>query len=200
MDRRTRRTKRNIRNAFLSLIQKKGINEITITELSDLADIDRKTFYLHYSTVTDILLEIEDEVAAEVLLLLTEMKPFSLSEFLKGLNSIMERDIILYEQISRTQSFLFLKGQCKDILKSSLKEAFFVKSKLPEERFTIYAEYISSGIIGIYTDWLSDHHSITLDKLTEIASEAVSSGWKKLIVNATSDAPIEHNTGTFTPT
>lgn len=73
-----------------------------------------------------------------------------------------------------------LKGQCKGLLKNALKEAFFKESEMPEEIFMIYTEYVSSGIIGIYTDWLACNNNISLDKLTEIASDAVTSGFEKL--------------------
>ena len=47
-DRRTRRTKKLLTDAFLELLSSKKLNEITIKELCDKADINRGTFYLHY--------------------------------------------------------------------------------------------------------------------------------------------------------
>ena len=63
IDRRVMKTKKSIRKAFILLINKKDLNDITITELSNLADIDRKTFYLHYETVNDVYKELEAEVS-----------------------------------------------------------------------------------------------------------------------------------------
>lgn len=51
MDRRVARTKRNIYTAFFRLAQTKPISDITVSELARYADIDRKTFYLHFKTV-----------------------------------------------------------------------------------------------------------------------------------------------------
>ena len=47
-DRRVLRTKKNIRQAFLHLLSEKSLSQITVKELSDLADINRKTFYMYY--------------------------------------------------------------------------------------------------------------------------------------------------------
>ena len=50
-DRRVLRTKKNIRQAFLHLLSEKSLSQITVKELSDLADINRKTFYMYYSNI-----------------------------------------------------------------------------------------------------------------------------------------------------
>lgn len=60
-DRRTLRTKRAIREAFIKLSSKKDINRITVSELSELADIGRGTFYLHYKDVFDLMGTLENE-------------------------------------------------------------------------------------------------------------------------------------------
>ena len=44
-DRRQIKTKKAIIAAFITLLQQKNISKITITELSKLADIDRKTLF-----------------------------------------------------------------------------------------------------------------------------------------------------------
>ena len=48
-DRRVRRTKRAIRNAFAELLSEKPYEEITVTDITELADINRKTFYNYYA-------------------------------------------------------------------------------------------------------------------------------------------------------
>lgn len=48
MDRRVRKTRLKLNESLMILIKDKNINQITVKELTDLADINRKTFYLHY--------------------------------------------------------------------------------------------------------------------------------------------------------
>jgi len=50
-DRRQIKTKKAIIGAFFTLLQEKNISKITITELAKIANIDRKTFYLHYEAL-----------------------------------------------------------------------------------------------------------------------------------------------------
>jgi AcrR family transcriptional regulator len=55
-DLRTRRTRQRLGTALVELIWEKPINEITIQEVLDRADVGRSTFYLHYRDKNDLLL------------------------------------------------------------------------------------------------------------------------------------------------
>lgn len=179
-DRRVQKTKAGIRTAFLHLIQTKEYQSITITELASLANIDRKTFYLHYGSISDVLKEIENETAEEVRILLENTQPFDIKVFFRGLTQIMSENISFYRHVSTEASYAFFLSQCKNILKHSIEESFYRRSGLTKEAFNIYAEYIASGTIGIYTDWLGGSSQMDLDELTRIAVDAVSGGWDKI--------------------
>ena len=55
VDRRVRKTKAQLRAGLARLMQKKSIKEITVKELVDEVDINRSTFYLHYSDIYQML-------------------------------------------------------------------------------------------------------------------------------------------------
>lgn len=87
MDRRKRKTRNSIRKAFNELLLKKDYISITITEIAALADIDRKTFYLHYNSIDSILKEFQEEESCKVRDLLKDEKEIDIG--LKN-NLIME--------------------------------------------------------------------------------------------------------------
>lgn len=64
-NRSVRNTKKRLKEALLILLQKKPVNEISVTELSELADVNRGTFYFHYKDVYDILYRTQDEFFRE---------------------------------------------------------------------------------------------------------------------------------------
>lgn len=61
-DLRVRRTRLAIRQAFEELVLEKDFTEIRVKELAERARINRKTSYLHYKSLEDLLAEIQDEI------------------------------------------------------------------------------------------------------------------------------------------
>ena len=55
MDKRISKTRDAIIDAYLELIFEKKEQKITISELAQRANIARKTFYLHYESLADIM-------------------------------------------------------------------------------------------------------------------------------------------------
>ena len=66
VDRRVRKTKAQLRQGLARLMQKKSIKEITVKELVDEVDINRSTFYLHYTDIYQMLEKIEEEAMLEI--------------------------------------------------------------------------------------------------------------------------------------
>ncbi|WP_285768506.1 TetR/AcrR family transcriptional regulator [Peribacillus sp. SI8-4] len=61
-DRRIIRTKRMLRDALTVLMEEKGFERITVSDLTEKADINRGTFYLHYQDKFDLLKKSEEEI------------------------------------------------------------------------------------------------------------------------------------------
>ena len=64
-DRRVRKTRSLLRQALVRLMNEKSIQEITVTQLCEACDINRGTFYLHYTDVYDLLSRIEEEMLTD---------------------------------------------------------------------------------------------------------------------------------------
>ncbi len=67
MDLREKKTKRNITNAFLQLRSKKALEKITVKELSELAEISKATFYLHYKDIYDLSEQLQNGIIQNIL-------------------------------------------------------------------------------------------------------------------------------------
>ena len=57
-DKRTKRTKASLLKTLLKLLENKDYSEITITELTEKADVARQTFYRNYNSKDDNLFEV----------------------------------------------------------------------------------------------------------------------------------------------
>ena len=61
-DRRVRYTKAAIRSSFLSLLEEKPLDKISVTDICKRADINRGTFYSHYSDPYDLKDKLERQL------------------------------------------------------------------------------------------------------------------------------------------
>jgi AcrR family transcriptional regulator len=63
--RRKQRTRHRLQEAMLALVLEKGVEDITIQEITDRADLGRGTFYFHFDDKDDLLWSIiEDKIRA----------------------------------------------------------------------------------------------------------------------------------------
>ncbi len=65
-DRRVKYTKMVLKQSLLQLMQKQSIQKITVTDICKNADINRNTFYSHYSSPEDLLNTIESELFKKI--------------------------------------------------------------------------------------------------------------------------------------
>ena len=100
--------------------------------------------------------------------------------FFDRLTVVYKENLLFYNLVASKHSLSPIKNECKEILKESLIDSYIQKTKLRRETFTVLAEYIASGILGIYIDWLSNGSKTSLEQLTLLTSELVADDWKKL--------------------
>ena len=101
-DLRVRKTIQGIKSAFEALICEKGYERITVKELCDKAQINKKTFYHYYETLDALLAELQSELSEGYL---SRIKGFTLPEELDKVN----REFFLY---SAEQSLAYEKITC----------------------------------------------------------------------------------------
>ena len=144
MDLRVKKTKSAIINAFLQLRSKKPLERITVKELSDLAEINKATFYLHYKDIYDLSESLENELLDSVLgsiqhpnAVLSEPKVF-IRELIDGFISNQslidiifsnDRKGILVDRIeSKIRGFIFENyPQSRDVPEINILLSFTIK-------------------------------------------------------------------------
>lgn len=65
-DARVRYTRMIIEKSFLELLKEKPVSKITVTELCNIAQINRATFYKHYLDIPDLLEKLEEELFDQI--------------------------------------------------------------------------------------------------------------------------------------
>ena len=64
-NRSVRNTKRKLNQSLIQLMGEKQITQISVKELTELADVNRGTFYFHYTDIYDMLRQTEEEFFVE---------------------------------------------------------------------------------------------------------------------------------------
>lgn len=184
-DRRIQKTKKAIQEAYISLIIEKDTPKITVTQIAQRANIDRKTFYLHYDTVEAVVHEFIKDQADELISVLKNNNFFNnifdISSLFQALNLLVEKNLDLYRHIANSSFNNFFSEEIKNILKSSFLENLRSKINVPIEEFELYVEFYSAGTIAVYLKWLRNEISISEKQLSEIAGNATYFGFQQLV-------------------
>ena len=64
-DRRVRKTRKLLRQSLFQLMEHKRVQDITVREITELSDLNRGTFYIHYKDVFDMMEQIEQELVED---------------------------------------------------------------------------------------------------------------------------------------
>ena len=153
------RTQRLLKNGLTQLMKEKPIQKISVKELTDLVNLNRGTFYLHYKDIYDLMEQLENDMLDEFVSITdshtaTDMNghPFplllDLFTFLKKNQEFTH--ILLIE--NREQHF---GDKLKDLLrKRCLNDWTLIFAKASEESCELYSSFILSGCIGIIENWI----------------------------------------------
>lgn len=159
LDRRVRKTRRILRECLTRLLKEKKIQDITVRELADMADINRGTFYLHYKDVFDLLEQIEQELTEE---LEDILEHHSVDELLSR-PSLLFSD--LYPTVQENADIItILIGENGDLnfvnrIKAILRDRCLKKwltsnYSCSTDLLEAYSAFIISGCVGIVQYWL----------------------------------------------
>ncbi len=181
MDRRVRKTRRQLRQALTVLMKEKPVKDITVREIADMVDINRGTFYLHYRDVYDMLEQIENEIFDEFNALINA-KPI-----LEGEKQPMLalRDIFTYFAANADmaialigphgdQAFLSkLKNLLRDKCLHEWMQAYHTANAETFDYFYAFAVY---GCIGLFQHWLETGMREPPERMAALAEQIILSG------------------------
>ena len=175
MDRRVARTKKAIREAYFDLLKEKRTTKITISDISRKADIDRKTFYLHYSSPNDVLTDYINERVTYIESLLDDYNyfddPFNVDIIYRIMESAHQHDLDYLSEISHYDSYDELWRIMQERMAESCYKFNKEKMSGTDEEIKIASDYFISGVLTVYRKWLSgEYGNVDLREIIEIAS------------------------------
>ena len=165
MDRRQRKTREAIFNAFIELLSKKSASSITVGEIIEKADIGRATFYSHFETKDHLLSEMCDELFCHIFDSMDDRHgdhkhifdcDAPSSVYLHLFRHLQKNDNHILELLCDEQNEVFLRYFKKGLLKlagSTIGEHPEILGSVPKDYF---ANIIAATFIETVRWWVKD--------------------------------------------
>lgn len=157
-DLRVQKTRESIRRAYLDLLREHSAKEITVTQICQLARINRGTFYLHYQDTQDLLDCLINELMEELSDILHKYSPQQLNEnpfpiIYEAFSHFADHaDILPLLQKNSNSGFLEkLKSMISEI---ALTEWLPMHGDHKAEDYPYINAFIVSGTIEVFQVWL----------------------------------------------
>lgn len=157
LDRRIRKTRALLLNGLIELLKKKDIKDISVKELTNLADLNRGTFYLHYNDIHDMIHKIEDELFVEFEGILDRNIDkndgfCSPEKTILDIFTFLENNRDFAKVMMGEHGDLAFVNRLKSLVENRLQSCLLHYDD--GEKYSYYPPFIISGFIGIIETWL----------------------------------------------
>ena len=179
-DRRVKRTKKLLRDSLFSLLQKKSINEITVTELTEVADINRATFYFYYTDIFDMLDQIQNEAYElfEDVLQGADECAATPEAFVKYVENIL----VFCKQNTAIARFVITREYTNNKVLTKIKKLLAKNVPVAKEQYSqedprrFILNFALNSLTGTVVDWMDDGMVIPPDVMAEFIAEMYING------------------------
>ena len=178
-DLRVRRTIDSINSAFEQMICEMDYDKIKVTELCNRAMINKKTFYVYYPTLDDLLSEMQTKFSVAFI---ERIKSFKLPDELDKVNRefflYSEENGLAYEKITcaGSDSYQYIRnGMIKEVNSAGWKNSKKYNA-LPEHEQRMLMNFINNSVLSIYRQWIDDGKQQSVEEIIAFTNRLVLGG------------------------
>lgn len=181
VDRRVRKTRRQLRECLITLLKRKKIQDITVRELTDMADLNRGTFYLHYKDVFDLLEKTESELLEDFNQLVRKHGAVDLKQrpaaIFNEIYSLVYDNADLIEILLGENGDLNFVNRLKQLIREKcLKDWMEVFRTGNPAAFDAFFSFIVSGCVGLVQYWLQAGLKETPEQMAQLTEHIITQG------------------------
>lgn len=170
------KTRKAIKSAFLTLIESKGYERITIQDIADEALINRNTFYLHYLDKVDLMERLSQESIDQLNVCINietrnveEMDVHLFATILHETFRVIDEDLLFFKAMLSDKGYPNFANHLKESLKSVMLTGLQKHSFNTEK--SIALEYMVSGLVGVICMWITSSEKQNIDNVINQLSE-----------------------------
>ena len=168
-NRKTQYTQMVLRDALMELMEQKSISQITVKELCVKADINRTTFYAHYSDPNDLLHHIEADVLLSVSKAVSSLHcPIDKSSILQVFQELLQ---YIADNNKQIQILLSERGDVyfpKELFTMIYEKCELMALAPPSSTKEFYFIFVLNGSIGLIQHWLKSGLTKSTKEMAEI--------------------------------
>ncbi|AQW21442.1 TetR family transcriptional regulator [Lentilactobacillus curieae] len=176
-------TEARIEDAFWQVLDEKGLERLTVTDIIKVANINRSTFYNYFPDKYELLGHLQDQLIDGIKQITNEkaiVTSQSPEEICTMLNSYFI-NLLTYVKNNAKHILIMYDHDQETLFVSRIhyfsKEFFPYWAKLLHENSEIKAQYAYAGIMGmiasIVLEWFDSDFSLSVEEVAAIANDVV---------------------------
>ncbi len=181
-DLRIRKTVTIIRRTFERMIIKMDYEQITEKMLAEEAMMNVKTFYSYYSSLAELVMEFQSEMADEFIAIIKKHKiPEELDQINSEFITALSQRGLAYERIMMSTNFGYVNFKTMEKLLNEIykDDTNYTEAELFKRKVLI--NFVNTTSLDVYRKWVDIGKKIPLRDVIDLSSKLIVSGTKDLI-------------------
>ena len=178
------RSRKLINMALADLLQEKPLNKITVTDVVRRAEINRGTFYAHYTDIPDVIHHVIQEIFANLREQVFEQpqRVEDLPYFLvQRLRQILEDNRDFCQKVMTSGASELLEQELVELVTEYLVQNESRFNSGPHPDYVITIRFCAGGLCTLYRDWFTGQLTMPLEELSDRAERLVRSCQRLLL-------------------
>ncbi len=152
MDARSVYTKRRIRDGYIGIINEKNDAHPSVAEISAAADINRTTFYNHYTNQHQLMNHIIDDQTDALARRIRNYNPIDMYGLCRVILMDIRENLDIYRAIFAEDAESSWKSRFYSFCSDNLKDGAWIDLSLDTQRTML--QYIINGSMGVISEWV----------------------------------------------
>lgn len=182
IDRRVRYTKMMLKSSIAELLNEKPLEKITVKEICEKADINRGTFYSHYSDQYDLYNSIVDELLDGIFDRLGDFMTNDgdvLVDSITNVYDYLKDNAETIRTLLRNGVEYSIENRIRNVIKSIYLEK--INKSVDIDLINAAYSYMAAGAISLIRYWLNSNMNKSSREMAEFSLQLTSNGLSSLL-------------------
>ena len=175
-NRSVRNTKKRLYESLMKLVGRKPLNQVTVKEITEDADVNRSTFYFHYQDVSSMVVEMEDKFLQDFSVALTALEQKS-HDFIAILVRCLENHRDLCKLLLGSNGDMAFVEKMKAIVAEKCSKIW--KDAVPEltdVEASAMDTFLIGGVMSTLQTWILSERRVPAKEITGILNRLIFDG------------------------